>query len=99
MGKVRPGVCVWLEDGVARLIVGAPPRDQDERPDRWAVQGDITEDVGAGLWLKAGTVQQFLQREDGLRKLADWTFKSPELFIPWQAVLTIQAFEGETSPI
>jgi hypothetical protein len=53
MAKARE-VAVWLDDGAARLIVGAGPAKE---PSRWAAQGVILEEIGVGFWLKADTIQ------------------------------------------
>ena len=88
----RRDVAVWLHDESARVIVGAPSA---ATPSRWAVQGEIVEEVGAGLWLKANTVEEF--RPGGGQ--VNWLFKSSQLFIPWHAIVTIQAFEGGAKEI
>jgi hypothetical protein len=89
-------VAVWLEDSRARLMVGAPA--QVAKRGRWAVDGTIIEDAGAGLWLKADTVQEFRSIAKGVKQF-NWVFKSSQLFIPWGAILTIQVFEGGTKEI
>ena len=88
----RRDVAVWLEDGAARLIVGASPAN---KPSRWAIQGTIVEEVGVGVWLKADTFQEFRPLDKGVKQV-NWLFKSSQLLIPWAAVLTIQAFEEGT---
>jgi hypothetical protein len=86
----RRDVAVWLEDGWARLIVGALPVEQSSR---WAVQGVIVEEVGVGLWLKADTIEEFRPLDRGVKQV-NWMFKSEQLLIKWEAIITIQAFEG-----
>ena len=95
MPKKRREVAVWLQDDAARLMVGALP--SGNLPSRWAVQGEIVEEVMAGIWLKANTIQEFRPITSGpnqTTKQIDWLFKSEQLLIMWGAILTIQAFEG-----
>ena len=92
-GGKRRDVAVWLVDGMARLIVGAPPLPEDGTPSRWAIQGVIVDsEVGVGLWLKADTIQDFRPLAKGTKRV-NWLFKSSQLLIPWMAALTIQAFD------
>ena len=90
MAKARE-VAVWLDDGAARLIVGAGPAKE---PSRWVAQGVILEEIGVGFWLKADTIQEFRSLKDGKKKQVNWTFKSSQLLIRWDFIITIQAFEG-----
>jgi hypothetical protein len=86
----RRDVAVWLADGMARLIVGALPA---AKPSRWAVEGVIVEEVGVGIWLKANTIQEFRPLNKRVKQV-NWMFKSDQLLIRWDAIITIQAFEG-----
>jgi hypothetical protein len=95
MDKTRAAVCVWLADGAARLIVGAAAA---QMPSRWAIQGAIVDERGFGVWLKADTIEEFRPLDKGV-KLVNWLFKSNELFVRWDAIITIQAFEGGAKDI
>lgn len=98
----RLNVAVWLKDEWARLIVGAPPA---KTPSRWATQGEIVEEVAVGLWLKTDTIKEFRPGAEEFRpgagrmKQVDWMFKSSQLLIRWEAIVTIQAFEGDDKEI
>jgi len=78
-------VAIWLEDSRARLMVGAPA--QVAKRSRWAADGTIVEDAGAGLWLKADTVLEFRPIAKGVKQV-NWVFMSSQLFIPWGAIGT-----------
>jgi hypothetical protein len=62
----RRDVAVWLDDGWARLIVGAVPA---QKPSRWAIQGVIVEEVAVGVWPKADTVQEFRPLAKGMKQV------------------------------
>ena len=83
-------VAVWLRDDHARAIVGAAPANN---PSRWAVQGIIGDDTGLGFWLRANIIQEFRPITNGTKQIT-WRSTSTELLIRWDAVLTIQVFEG-----
>jgi hypothetical protein len=83
-------VAVWLHDDHARLLVGAAPAT---RPSRWAIQGSIADEIGVGLWLRANTIQEFRPVTSGVKQVT-WQFASTELLIRWDAIITIQVFEG-----
>ena len=94
-------VAIWLDDNAARLMVGAAPAAEEAEASRWVVKGlRVADESGVGLWLQADTIQE-LRRLPGKKavKQVNWMFKSRELFIPWSAVLTIQAFEGAAKEI
>lgn len=88
-------VAVWLHDNHARLIVGAAPANN---PSRWAIQGTIVEEIGVGLWLRTTTIQEFRPIAMGTKQV-NWQFASTELLIRWDAVITIQVFEGSGKEI
>jgi len=88
-------VAVWLHDDHARLIVGAAPAN---KPSRWAIQGAIVEEVGVGLWLRTDTIQEFRPIAIGVKQV-NWQFASTQLLIRWDAVITIQVFEGSGKEI
>ena len=93
MAKKNPKVAVWLLDDWARRIVGAKPADEDSPPSRWAVQGVIVEEVSAGVWLKADTIDEFRPLHAGVKQV-NWIFNSDQLLVKWDAIITIQIFEG-----
>ena len=90
-------VAVWLHDAAARRIVGITDATQPSTLSRWAIQGRLVREVGAGIWLRADTVQEFRPLPDGTVKQINWMFKSGELLVMWNAVLTIQAFDGPSA--
>jgi hypothetical protein len=93
-------IAVWLEDGAARKIVGAPSSDQASR---WVVKGvRVGDELGVGFWLKVEeTIIREIRPADELKppKHVLWGFKSGQLFIKWDAVLYLQGFEGEAKEI
>jgi hypothetical protein len=95
MEKKKLEVAVWLLDGWARLIVDAPSA---KNPSRWVTQGTIVDEAAMGFWLKGDNTQAFTIQElrpvTGGAKQVNWMFKSSQLFIRWDAIITIQAFEG-----
>ena len=94
-------VAVWLADDAARLIVGAQPAPEERGRSRWVTKGFIVDEVGGvGFWLQAHTIREL--RPAVRKKPAKhvmWGFKSGQLFIRWDAVLTIQAFESEAKEV
>src|SRR5262245_51438867 len=88
-------VAIWLHDDHARLIVGAAPTG---KPSRWAIQGTIVGEIGVGLWLRTETIQEFRPLPVGMKQV-NWKFVSTELLIRWDAVITIQVFEGSPKEI
>ncbi len=88
-------IAVWLHDDHARLIVGAAPAN---KPSRWAIQGAIVEEVGVGLWLRTDAIQEFRPIAIGVKQV-NWQFASTQLLIRWDAVITIQVFEGSGKEI
>jgi hypothetical protein len=88
-------VAVWLHDDHARLIVGAAPANKSSR---WAIRGTIVEEIGVGLWLRTSAIQEFRPVSIGLKQI-NWQFASTELLIRWEAVVTIQVFEGSPKEI
>jgi len=88
-------VAVWLHDDHARLIVGAAPA---KNPSRWAIQGTMVGEIGVGLWLRTNTIQEFRPIAIGTKQV-NWQFASTELLIRWEAVITIQVFEGSPKEI
>lgn len=88
-------VAVWLHDDKARLIVGAAPANN---PSRWAIQGIIVADIGVGFWLRTTTIHEFRPIAIGVKQV-NWQFASTELLIRWEAVITIQVFEGSPKEI
>ena len=57
------------------------------------MQGTIVEEVGVGLWLEADTIQEFRPVAKGVKQV-NWMFKSAQLLVRWDAIITIQAFDG-----
>jgi|SRR5215475_6060167 len=88
-------VAVWLHDDHARLMVGAAPAN---KPSRWAILGTIVEQIGVGFWLRTSTLQEFRPVTIGAKQV-NWQFASSELLIRWEAVITIQVFEGSPKEI
>lgn len=89
-------VAIWLHDDWGRLIVGALPA---AKPSRWVAQGVIVEEVSVGVWLKADTIQELRPLDKGGVKQVNWMFRSSQLLIRWDAVVTILAFEGGAKQI
>jgi hypothetical protein len=91
---------VWLEDGAARRIVGAP---WSEQASRWVVKGvRVGNEMGVGFWLKAEEtiIREIRPADEGKPpEHVLWGFKSGQLLIKWDAVLYIQGFEGEAKEI
>ena len=90
-------VAVWLYDDHARLIVGAPPAPAN-KPSRWAIQGTIVEEIGVGLWVRTYTIQEFRPVAIGVKQV-NWQSTSTELLVRWDAIITIQGFEGGAKEI
>jgi len=88
-------VAVWLHDDHARLIVGAAPASKSSR---WAIRGTIVEEIGVGLWLRTRAIQEFRPVSIGVKQI-NWQFVSTGLLIRWEAVITIQVFEGSPQEI
>jgi hypothetical protein len=88
-------VAVWLHDDHARLIVGAAPTT---KPSRWAIEGTLVDRIDVGLWLRTHTIHEFRPVTIGVKQV-NWQFASTELFIRWEAVITIQAFESSGKEI
>jgi hypothetical protein len=88
-------VALWLYDDHARLIVGAAPAT---KPSRWAIQGTIVEEIGMGLWVRTCTIHEFRPVAIGVKQV-NWQSTSTELLVRWDAIITIQGFEGSTKEI
>ena len=88
-------VAVWLYDDHARLIVGAAPAT---KPSRWAILGTIVEEIGVGLWVRTYAVQEFRPVAIGVKQV-NWQSASTELLVRWDAIITIQGFEGSAKEI
>jgi len=88
-------IAVWLHDDHARLIVGAAPANKSSR---WAIRGTIVEEIGVGLWLRTSAIQEFRPASIGVKQI-NWQFASTQLLIRWEAVITIQVFEGSPKEI
>jgi hypothetical protein len=92
-------IAVWLRDDAARQIVGAQPSEQASR---WVVKGvRVGDELGVGFWLKAEEtiIRELRPTDEQTPKHVLWGFKSGQLFIKWETVLYIQAFEGEAKEI
>src|SRR5438876_8145705 len=88
-------VAIWLSDGYGRLLVGAAGA---QKSGRWVTQGTIVEEIGAGVWLKTDTIQEFRPVAKGVKRV-DWMFKSSQLLVRWDGIITIQVFEGGVKEI
>jgi hypothetical protein len=88
-------IAVWLHDDHARLIVGAAPANKSSL---WAIRGTIVEEIGVGLWLRTSAIQEFRPFTVDVKQV-NWQFDSTELLIRWEAVITIQVFEGSPKEI
>jgi hypothetical protein len=92
-------IAVWLRDDAARQIVGAQPSEQASR---WVVKGvRVGDELGVGFWLKAEEtiIRELRPTDEQTPKHVLWGFKSGQLFIKWETVRYIQAFEGEAKEI
>ena len=51
-----------------------------------------------GLWLRTSAIQEFRPVSIGVKQI-NWQFASTQLLIRWEAVITIQVFEGSPKEI
>ena len=85
-------VAVWLLDEWARALLAAPASQVQSR---WVAMGSVVEVVPQGIWLASGRIEEWKPDD----KRVAWKFTPRTLLIRWEAVITVQVFEGQEKGI